>query len=59
MLKREEIEQIKAQYPKGTAIELGEMRGEDRMTPGLKGVVDSVDDIGQIHVSWENGSRSC
>ena len=26
------------------------------MTPGLKGVVKMVDDIGQIHVSWENGS---
>ena len=26
------------------------------MTPGLKGKVAMVDDAGQIHVNWENGS---
>lgn len=26
------------------------------MSPGLKGKVDMVDDAGQIHVNWENGS---
>jgi hypothetical protein len=26
------------------------------MTEGLEGTVNSVDDAGQIHVSWENGS---
>ncbi len=26
------------------------------MSYGLKGTVMSVDDIGQIHVNWENGS---
>ena len=26
------------------------------MPPGLKGKVDMVDDAGQIHVNWENGS---
>ena len=26
------------------------------MLPGLKGTVKHVDDIGQIHVRWENGS---
>ena len=56
MLTRKQIENVKNRYPKGTRIELKEMRGEARMTPGLKGVVDLVDDIGQIHVNWENGS---
>ena len=56
MLTRKQIERVKSQYPKGTRIELEEMRGESRMTPGLSGVVKMVDDIGQIHVSWENGS---
>lgn len=56
MLKQKEVEELKARYPKGTQIELEEMRGEDRMQSGLKGVVQGVDDIGQIHVSWENGS---
>ena len=26
------------------------------MPPGSKGIVDYVDDIGQIHMKWENGS---
>lgn len=56
MLTEKQVKNVKMQYPKGTPIELGEMHGESRMTPGLKGVVKMVDDIGQIHVSWENGS---
>lgn len=32
------------------------MYGEQQMPKGLKGIVDMVDDIGQIHVNWENGS---
>lgn len=56
MLRREEIEQIKQQYPKGTPIHLHSMEGEQSVPPGTKGVVDHVDDIGQIHMRWENGS---
>lgn len=56
MLKPNQIKGIKARYPKGTRIELIEMRGETRMTKGLTGRVILVDDIGQIHVHWENGS---
>lgn len=56
MLKQRDCEKIRAEYPKGTQIELVEMGGEERMKPGLKGVVDMVDDMGQIHVVWENGS---
>lgn len=56
MLKQRDCEKIRAEYPKGTQIELVEMGGEERMQPGLKGVVDMVDDMGQIHVVWENGS---
>lgn len=45
-------------YPVGTAIELHSMDGEDpgRMYYGLRGTVTGVDDIGQIHMHWENGS---
>lgn len=32
------------------------MYGEPKMPKGIKGIVDEVDDIGQIHVKWENGS---
>lgn len=52
------VESNRENYPEGTRIRLNSMCGEDirRMPPGLKGVVTHVDDIGQIHVKWENGS---
>ena len=56
MLSRKEVEGIKKQYPKGTKIRLCEMEGETTVPPGTKGTVTMVDDIGQIHVKWENGS---
>lgn len=46
---------IKQRYPKGTTVRLGHMEGEVGMPPGLTGTVSFVDDIGQIHVKWENG----
>ena len=57
MLKREEVERIKQQYPKGTPIRLYSMEGEQTVPPGSRGVVEHVDDIGQIHMKWENGSH--
>lgn len=53
---REKLEVLQKRYPQGTKIRLEEMEGEPQMPRGLKGRVDFVDDIGQIHVSWENGS---
>ena len=50
------VEQIKAEYPAGTRIELINMDGESRMFPGMKGEVTGVDDMGQVHMKWENGS---
>ena len=57
MIRREEVECIKQQYPKGTPIRLYSMEGEQSVPPGSRGVVDHVDDIGQIHMKWENGSH--
>ena len=47
---------LKAKYKKGTKVEL--IRMDDIQAPpkGTKGVVVAVDDIGTIHVDWENGS---
>lgn len=56
MLSREEIMRIKEEYPKDTQVRLYSMKGEPQMPTGMKGKVKLVDDIGQIHVSWENGS---
>lgn len=50
------IEQLKTKYKKGVRVKLISMEGEPQMPEGLNGVVTLVDDMGQIHVEWENGS---
>ena len=50
------VEKIREMYLEGTQIILQEMRGESQMPYGLKGTVEFVDDAGQIHMRWENGS---
>ena len=48
------IEQIKKMYPEGTKIKLNYMKDNYNPVPnGTLGVVDHVDDAGQIHVKWE------
>ncbi len=52
----EKVERIKALYPAGTRIRLNHM--DDPWSPvpeGTEGTVDMVDDIGQIHMKWDNG----
>ena len=56
MVSREEIKKLKEAYPEGTQIRLLRMNGEEQMPSGMQGTVRRVDDIGQIHISWENGS---
>ena len=50
------VENLKEEFKPGDEIVLYEMRGEPQMGYGLKGKVLAVDDIGQVHVAWENGS---
>lgn len=50
------VNEIRELYPAGTQIVLEEMSGESQMPYDLKGTVDFVDDMGQIHMNWENGS---
>ena len=52
---REKIEELRANFTKGSHICCIRMVGEPQMT-GAKGIVDHVDDVGQIHVSWGGGS---
>jgi len=33
------------------------MEGEPQMESGMKGVIESVDDLNQYHVRWDNGSK--
>lgn len=51
-----DINLIRGKYKSGTKIRLIYMEGEPQMKPGITGTVDMVDDIGQIHMKWENGS---
>ena len=43
-------------YPKGTRVELHHMNDPFAPPSGTKGTVMFVDDIGQIHIKWNNGS---
>jgi len=50
------VKNLKQRFPKGTRVRLLGM--EDMQAPpvGTLGTVQCVDDIGTIHVRWENGS---
>ena len=52
----EEVQRIKDQYPPGTRIRLNSMSDPWSPVPdGTEGTVNRVDDIGQIHMNWDNG----
>lgn len=50
------IKRLKEQYPSGTRIQLVEMNDISAPPIGTLGTVNSVDDVGTIHVKWDNGS---
>lgn len=55
---QEQVNKIKERYPIGTVIELtADM--EDNYNPipkGMQGEVIGIDDIGTLHMKWQNGS---
>lgn len=53
---RKTIEKLKEEYPAGTKVILDYMDDIQAPPTGTKGTVRLVDDIGSIHVSWENES---
>ena len=50
------LKMLREEYPEGTRVELVEMDDQQAPPVGTKGTVYLVDDIGSIHVSWDNGS---
>lgn len=53
----EEVRKIKQMYVKGTKVELIKMYDYINEVPtGTKGIIDFVDDMGTLHIVWENGS---
>ena len=56
-IKPYKIEQLKTQYPTGCRVILDSMDDVYTKLPiGTLGTVTSVDSIGTIHVTWDNGS---
>lgn len=54
-MNEKKIELIKKQYEQGKRIKLLQM--DDMQAPpyGTIGTVTGIDDIGQVHVNWDNG----
>lgn len=54
-LTKQQIKEIRENYPPGTRIELIHMDDQYAVPAGTRGSVNYVDDAGQIHVAWDNG----
>ena len=51
----EELEKLRAKYPKGTKIRLIHMNDPQPVPSGTIGEVALIDDAGNIHLNWQNG----
>lgn len=56
MIDNKQVKIIKQQFPHGTKIRLIFMNDFQAVPSGSIGTVDFVDDIGTIHMIWDNGS---
>jgi hypothetical protein len=52
---REQVQSIKERYPQGTRIKLNYMNDSQAVSSGTLGTVAHVDDMGTIHMKWDNG----
>ena len=55
-LSKATIEHLRSMYKEGTRVQLESMDDFQAPPKGTKGSVQFVDDIGTIHVKWDNGS---
>lgn len=53
---RDSVNRIKAKYPVGTRVVLDYMDDFQAPPVGTKGTVRRVDDMGTVHIAWDNGS---
>lgn len=51
------LDSLRAAFPEGTRVQLVKMDDEQAPPVGTVGTVKWVDDVGTIHINWENGSR--
>lgn len=54
--KREVVEALRKEFPKGTRVELVKMDDPQAPPIGTKGTVQGVDDMASIMVRWDTGS---
>lgn len=50
------IDDLKAKYTPGTRVRLVHMNDPQAPADGAEGTVTAVDDMGTVHVLWDNGS---
>lgn len=50
------VNRIKRMYPVGCKVKLLKMEDSQAPPVGTIGTVVNVDDMGTIHISWQNGS---
>ena len=56
LAERQRVASTKLNYPPGTSLELIEMGDDPRpVASGTRGTVKVVDDMGSIHMQWDNG----
>ena len=55
-IKRETVERLRKEYPRGCRVQLVKMDDPQAPPVGTCGTVIGVDDIGSIMVDWDNGS---
>lgn len=52
---KEYVEHLRRKYPPGTRLQLSCMEDDFPVPPGSMGMVECIDDMGQIHVDWDCG----
>lgn len=55
-IRPETVKRLRESFPPGSRIELVQMDDSQAPPVGTLGTVEGVDDIGTIHVNWDNGS---
>lgn len=51
-----DVQKLKERYVRGTRVKLDSMDDTQAPPKGTMGSIIYVDDIGTIHVAWDNGS---